>query len=179
LTLKSAAVRGCRLELMVLRRSLANEDALALMAHVASGEVSAWLLGLIPLMRGGGEPAIIAQWRKQVEAGLVDVVQRANIGSLALTFATLGGCRPAWDHGLKGWNMETSPFFDEIRAEGKAEQLRAIVLRLGRRKFGKAPTRKQQAELGAISKLDQLENLAERVLLVDTWSNLLNGHSSN
>ncbi len=185
LTLHSAAAPGCRLELTVLRRNLAGEDGKALIARVASGEVSAWQLGWVPLMRGGNESAIIIQWRKQAEAHLTDEVHRADMGSLVLTFATLAGCRPAWDRGLKGWNMETSPFLDEIRAqgreigrqEGRAEEARAMVMRFGRRKFGKGPTRKQQAALGAITDLDQLEQLADRVLLVDSWSNLLNGHT--
>lgn len=67
--------------------------------------------------------------------------------------------------------METSPSWDENRAE----QIRAMLLRLGRQRFGKPPTRKQQAQLEAIARLDQLEHLAHRLLLVDSWSKLLNG----
>lgn len=70
--------------------------------------------------------------------------------------------------------METSPFWDEIRAE----QVHAMALQLGRQKFGKAPTRKQQAQLAALTELDQLEKLALRILRVDSWANLLNGHAA-
>ena len=79
--------------------------------------------------------------------------------------------------------MQTSPLWDEIRAEGRAEGLekgrlegvRATVLRQGRRKFGKAPTKKQRAEMDAVADLARLEALAERVLEVSSWADLLNG----
>jgi predicted transposase YdaD len=108
---------------------------------------------------------------------------RANLGSLALVLSTLGGCRSDWERGLRGWNMKTSPFLDEIRAEsreegreeGRVEEVRALVLRQGRRKFGTAPSRKQQKALKAITDLGQLEALAERLLDVDSWAELLGG----
>ena len=74
-------------------------------------------------------------------------------------------------------NIETSPIFDEIRAvgreEGRAEGARALVVRLGRQKFGKAPTKTQHKTLEAITGVDRLEALAERLLNVDTWADLL------
>jgi hypothetical protein len=73
--------------------------------------------------------------------------------------------------------MKTSPVFDEIRAlgreEGRVEGVRATVMRQGRQKFGKAPTKKQQQALAALIDLDQLETLAERLLQVDSWAELL------
>ncbi|HEV3024733.1 MAG TPA: DUF4351 domain-containing protein [Pirellulales bacterium] len=77
--------------------------------------------------------------------------------------------------------MKTSPIFDEIRAEGRqegreegrAEGGRALVFRLGRQKFGKPPTKKQQKSLEAVTELARLEDLAERLLYVDSWSDLL------
>ena len=50
---------------------------------------------------------------------------------------------------------------------------RSVILRQGRQKFGKAPTRKQQKSVDAISDLAQLEALAERLILVDSWAELL------
>ena len=77
--------------------------------------------------------------------------------------------------------MKTSPVFDEVRtesraegrAEGRAEEARTLVLRLGRQKFGKAPTKKQQNKLEAITSLTRLEALVERLLTVDSWADLL------
>jgi hypothetical protein len=65
--------------------------------------------------------------------------------------------------------METSPYLDEIRAE----EVRALVFRMGRQKFRKAPTRKQQRALEAITDLARLEDLAERLLAVESWAELL------
>jgi hypothetical protein len=77
----------------------------------------------------------------------------------------------------KGLNMQTSPFFDEIRAEGReegrAEVARTLVQRLGLRKFGKGPTKKQLKELERITDQTQLEALAERVLDAKSWGDLL------
>src|SRR5207244_7890865 len=65
LSLCSAIAPECRLELKVLRRHLAEEQAGQLISRVAAGEVSPWLLGWVPLMQGGGEPHIIAAWRSE------------------------------------------------------------------------------------------------------------------
>src|SRR6516225_4985664 len=171
LILRSALVHECRLELTILRRHLANENAANLVAGVAAGEISPWLLGWVPLMQGGGESDIIAEWRAEAERRLTDERDRAVLGATAATFASLANCRPAWDHGLKGWNMKTAPLFDEVRKEsreeGRMEEARTLVLRQGRQKFRKAATKKQQKALEAITDLGQLETLAERLLLVD------------
>src|SRR5216684_2357186 len=150
LSLQSTIVPGCRLELSVRRRHLVDEDAWELVADVAAGEISPWLLGWVPLMRGGAESAIIASWRVEAQRLLTDERDRADLGTLTLTFATLARCRPVWEQGLRGWNMNTSPFLDEIRAEargegraeGRADGARAMILRQGRQKFRKAPSRK-------------------------------------
>jgi len=185
LSLCSAIAPQCRLELSVLRCHLADEDARTLVAGVAAAEISPWLLAWVPLMQGGGEPGIIGTWRSEAERLLTSERDRADLGSLALVFATLAGCRPAWERGLRGWNMKTSPIFDEIRAEsleqgreegreqGRTEEARAILIRLGQRKFGKAPTKRQQRAVGAITDLAQLESLAERLVHADSWAELL------
>jgi hypothetical protein len=130
-------------------------------------------------MHGGGELDIIGTWRAEAERFVTDEWDRAVLGATAVTFASLANCRPAWDHGLKGWNMKTAPLFDEVREEsreeGRVEEARTLVLRQGRHKFRKAATRKQQKALEAITNLGQLETLAERLLHVDSWAQLLNG----
>jgi hypothetical protein len=169
------------LELIALRRPLADEDAGGVVAGVAAGDITPWLLGWVPLMRGGGESGKMEPWRAAAESLLSDARDRADLGMVTVTFATLAGCREAWDRGLQGWNMQTSPFWDEIRAQGRAEGRaegqvegkRATVLHVGRHKFGRAPTRKQQKTLEAITDLGLLDRLAERLLEVDTWAELL------
>ena len=108
-----------------------------------------------------------------VERCLTDMRERGELGSLAITFATLANNQAAWVHGLRGWNMETSPYLDKFRAEGRLEGAREIVLRLGKQKFGKAPARKQQKLLEAIDDIAEVEALAERLLNVDSWPELL------
>jgi len=66
-----------------------------------------------------------------------------------------------------------SVFTAAIRAESRAEEARTLVLRQGRQKFGKSPTKKQQKALEAITNLARLETLAERLLTVDSWAELL------
>ena len=50
-----------------------------------------------------------------------------------------------------------------------------MILRQARKKFGRGPTKKQQAELNAITDLTRLEALGERLLEVNSWGELLNG----
>ena len=73
--------------------------------------------------------------------------------------------------------MQTSPYRDEIPAEGRVAGrvagVRAKIVHLGRRKFGKAPTRKQQKTLEAITDPALLEDLAAWLLAVDSWADLL------
>ncbi len=183
LHLRSVIAPRCGLELTILRWPLADDDAAAVVAGVASGKVSPWVLGWVPLMRGGEQASIIGQWRTAAERRLPDERDLAELGTLTLVFATLARRQPAWQTGLRGWNVQTNPFLDEIRAktrvqaleEGWAVESRAIVQRQGRQKFGRAPSRKQQQALEAITDREQLEALAERLLRVDSWAELLNG----
>jgi len=196
LLVQSAAAPACRLELGVMLRNLRDEQAAELLSAVDAGTVSVWQLGWVPLMQGGGQPGIIKPWRQLAERGLKAERDRQDLGALALVFAVLAGCGHQWQAGLQRWNVKTSPFLDEIRAEGREEGrqqgreegrqqgrevgrldgARAVVLRLGRQKFKKPPTRKQQQELAAINDLERLESLAEKLLNVDSWTQLLNGH---
>lgn len=58
-------------------------------------------------------------------------------------------------------------------AEAKPEEARHILLRQGRKKFGREATAKQRATLEAITELDRLEALSEKLLDVSTWAELL------
>jgi hypothetical protein len=173
LVLRSKVVTGCHLNFTVLRRSLADEDAAAIIAGVASGKISPWLLGWVPLMQHGDESAIIAAWRQAAGRQVTDARDRADLGSLALVLAGLAGCKPYWQAGLRGWNMKTSPFLDEIREEVRSEETRDLLLQLGRRNFGEPPSKKQQKALKAVTDRRQLKTLAERLFDVDSWDELL------
>jgi hypothetical protein len=49
LSLRSAIIRGCRLELTILRRPLAEMEAATVVAGVAEGAIWPWVLGWVPL----------------------------------------------------------------------------------------------------------------------------------
>jgi hypothetical protein len=50
---------------------------------VATGKVSPWQLGWGPLMNGGAERGIIAQWVETANRFFVDERDRADLGSIA------------------------------------------------------------------------------------------------
>ena len=56
--------------------------------------------------------------------------------------------------------------------QGAAREARSIILRQGRKRFG-PPAPETVAILDAISSRDALERLSERLLDVETWSELL------
>jgi hypothetical protein len=60
--------------------------------------------------------------------------------------------------------MQTSPLWDEIRAQGRAEVEMETVLELGAERFGKPPTRKQRSDLIRIKYLDRLARIRRRLL---------------
>src|SRR5262245_22065918 len=176
LRLRPTVAPACRLELSVMQRDLRRDDAADLIADVESGRISPWQLGWVPLLQGGDEPVILQDWKRAAEL-LPDGRPRADLGMVTLTFATRGQNRPVWDRALRGWNVQTSPLWDEIRAggreEGRLEVAQAMILRVGRQHFGKAPTRKQQAQLRAIADLGRLERLGDRLLTATSWTDLL------
>jgi hypothetical protein len=163
---------ACRLEGSVLQRTLRDEDAADLLSAVTAETASRWLLAVLPLMRGGDDEGIIDGWRREA-IRLTDARDRATLGSLTLLFAALGGRRLEWQSGLRGWEMETSPFLDEYRAQGRFQALRETVLHLGRQRFGRSPTRKQRAELEATTDLARLERIRDRLLAAASWADLL------
>jgi hypothetical protein len=61
----------------------------------------------------------------------------------------------------------------EGEAKGKAEEAKKILLRLGRKRFG-PPDKATRATLEALTDLNRLEDLSERVLVVTSWQELLN-----
>jgi Domain of unknown function (DUF4351) len=56
--------------------------------------------------------------------------------------------------------------------EGRIEGVREIVLRQGRKKFG-PPGQKIEAEINALSNLERLYELVDRILDVSSWDDLL------
>ena len=59
------------------------------------------------------------------------------------------------------------------RIVGKAEEARAILLRLGHKRFGD-PNPAIQAVLEGLSEVETLETLIDQILEVESWGDLLN-----
>jgi predicted transposase YdaD len=68
--------------------------------------------------------------------------------------------------------MKESVTYQAIVEEGRLEEARAILLRQGQKRFGPA-TAKVRAALEAITSVERLELLAERLLDVESWEELL------
>ena len=75
---------------------------------------------------------------------------------------------------LKGvMEMKESSTYQYILNEGRADEARRMFLRLGRKRLGE-PDAETQAILDAITAIEQLEVLADRLFEVETWQELLN-----
>ncbi len=61
---------------------------------------------------------------------------------------------------------------DEGRAEGRAEEARRFLLRLGRIQLGQ-PDSATEAALQAINDAERLERMGERLLRVQSWQEVL------
>jgi hypothetical protein len=130
---------------------LVTVDAAATLARIAADEVTAALLPWLPLMRGAGEPAVIAEWVRLAQTA-PNSRRRQEYGTLAGFFADLVPWRQVWKNALESWNMHESeflkewvekykhesPFLKELRekdrTEGRVEGMRTSLLRVLRSK---------------------------------------------
>ncbi len=115
---------------------------------------------------------MIEGWKQ--EAGrLPDERERSELGGITVIFATLVGTSAEWKRGLRGWNVLKSPFMELIRDEGRIAALLDTILAIGRQRFGRAPSRKQKADLDAITDAARLERMRHRLLTASSWADLL------
>ena len=117
MTLGTTGMRTC---LAVVERDLEDEDAAAVLAGIAAGTVASCLLPFIPLMQGGAEAAIMAEWMR-LAALETDARRRSDYGGLAMVLAEAAGRRDVWTQALRGWNVIQSQQVLEWMAEGKVE----------------------------------------------------------
>jgi hypothetical protein len=68
--------------------------------------------------------------------------------------------------------IEESSVYQGIFAKGRVEGAREILIFLGRKKLG-PPDEQAGAEIAALTDLDRLHDLVDRVLDVATWDELL------
>ncbi len=115
-TSRDMNLAGMRTSLTVEERDLVEEDAVSILAGIASGAMARCLLPFVPLMQGGAEAGIIQQWL-QLASVEPDARLRGDYGGLALVFAETANCRPVWQQDLQGWNVVQSQQVLEWMAE--------------------------------------------------------------
>jgi hypothetical protein len=74
-----------------------------------------------------------------------------------------------------GWYEASTTYqyiLREGRAEGRVEEVRKILLRLGHQRFGAPPVAIRQT-LESLSDLDRMERMADRLLEIASWQELL------
>jgi hypothetical protein len=107
---------GLVTHLGVCERNLAGEDARATLDAILAGTIPEVILPLIPLMRGGDEESIIAEWLTRAGAE-PDPHRRADYGGLAPVFAEAAKRLEVWAKALKGWNVTESMQVKEWQAQ--------------------------------------------------------------
>jgi hypothetical protein len=113
--------------------NVAEDNAASALEAIAAGQLSWGMLFWLPLMAGGGEESAVARW-KEVSATVLDRRMRGNLVGIALVFAELAGCGPAWQRGLEGWEMTESQVVNgwirQGEAKGKRENQQQNLLEL-------------------------------------------------
>jgi predicted transposase YdaD len=139
-------------------------------------------LGMLPLAVLGQLPAgrTAEEGLSQVIARLVQRIEaEASAGQerLLLTAAyVLMGLRLSRERAIELFQgvgkMRDSTTYQAILDEGRAEEVRKLLLRWGRKRLGE-PNAAIEAAVQAITDLERLELLAERVHEVASWQELL------
>lgn len=118
-------------------------------------------------MLGGGEDAIINEW-KTLASAEPDAKWRGEMGGLALVFANLAGRQGVWLQSLKGWNMKESVVVLEWQREAVVERLRAMVLRGVELRYKAKPPADLVARSNEIEDPDELQRWVEATFTCDT-----------
>ncbi len=107
-------------------RNLEKRSARRLLARVADGSAARTLLAMLPLYAGADQPELARDWAVLVGAEQDEAI-RADMGGLARVFANHAGRMNVWGPVLEGWNVERSPWLEEIRMEAVVRHARADV----------------------------------------------------
>lgn len=154
-------------------RTLRDESAAQTLAAIRAGTLALCVLPWVALMRGGGEWAIIEEWKALAETEL-DLQKRLAYAGLALVFSEVPERSAAWRAGLEGWGVERSAIMEECRLEGQAEgrvvEARRLTLRVLTKRFGDLPAEWVQRMEAAPA--EWCERVLERALEVESLAEL-------
>lgn len=118
--------------------NLCDENAVATLTDIAAGRLGFIVLPFVPLMAGGGELALIEEW-KRVALREPDAAKRALYRDLALVFAELAKELVNWQGGLEGFEMQESTVVQGWINRGVQQEAvaarRAWLLRLLQNRF--------------------------------------------
>jgi hypothetical protein len=118
--------------------NLQQDAAAGTLANIAAGRLGLAILPWIPLMAGGGQPALIEEW-KRVTLTEPDANKREKFAALALVFAELTRELVNWQQALEGWQMRESQIILGWMAEGELKGIlrskRADLLEVLRVRF--------------------------------------------
>jgi hypothetical protein len=118
--------------------NLCERDAPRTLRWIETGELGRCVLPWLALLRGGGDPGFIEDWKRVVEME-PDPEKRARYRAWALVFAELSKQLVNWQKGLEGWMMQESQVINGwIRTgevKGELKNARESILRLVRRRL--------------------------------------------
>jgi hypothetical protein len=123
-------VGGAGAKLIVVVRTLREEDAAETLAQTARGELSRPVLPWVALMHGAGQSSIIREWKRLAEQE-PDTRWRSELAGLALVFAELAGRKSIWHEELRGWDVKEL----QVILDWQAEAIQDSLLRLLRKRF--------------------------------------------
>lgn len=119
-------------------------------------------------------PAVVHGLKRRIDR---DVPEAKAAEMLAATYVLMG---LRYDRGMiaalkrEVLRMEESITFQEIKGLGRLEEARRIILRQGKKRFGRSSRKAAQA-IEVITDVAVLELLTDRVLEVASWDELLAG----
>lgn len=118
-------------------------------------------------------PSVIGRMMRRLDTE-ADPVLAAELWTATKVLMGLCYDAPFIDRLLQGVRaMKESSTYQAIVAEGVTKGECRLLLRQGETKFGSPPPTEVRTRLEAITDTDELERLGKRLLVVDTWADLV------
>lgn len=156
--------------------NLRTLSAAATLDDVAAGRTSRCVLPWVPLMRGGGQPELIARWKAVAEAE-PDKDRLVLYRDLALVFAELVRELVNWQQALEGWLMLESKvvqgWIDRGVERGAVQTRRADLLRVIQGKFAVAAPEPLRLAIEGTNDLDTLGRWIDEAIRAESLPALL------